>query len=180
MPRFGDTHLAYPSLFWNGSSWDLKRANSKSPDKCQVVFCRNLPYYEYRRRGDKFVLTTHSTCTKCRARRWRANNPLKSVYKELRGSARKRKIPFTLTIEHLEEVCEDSGYLALKGCEGFNLHIDRIRAEGGYEDGNIQVLTCSENVAKGNRERYLPEYVKALRARQEEEIPQFEGADCPF
>ena len=40
-----------------------------------------------------------------------------------------------------------------KGCTRFCLHIDRIDATKEYTFDNLQVLTCTENVLKGNAER---------------------------
>jgi hypothetical protein len=40
-----------------------------------------------------------------------------------------------------------------KGKGRFCLHIDRIDATKGYTFDNLQVLTCTENVVKGNAER---------------------------
>jgi hypothetical protein len=40
-----------------------------------------------------------------------------------------------------------------KGKERFCLHIDRKDSTRGYEEDNIQVLTCTENVEKEHAER---------------------------
>ena len=54
----------------------------------------------------------------------------------------------------------------------FALSLDREDACGGYTSDNIRVIPIEENVAKGNRERHLPEHVRAVMARRE--------PDCPF
>ena len=40
-----------------------------------------------------------------------------------------------------------------KGRTRYRLHIDRIDVTKGYHFDNLQVLTCTENVLKGNAER---------------------------
>ena len=174
MPLFGEQHPAVASLFWNGRLWDLRRAKAKSENLCQTVFCRNEAYLEFRRKGNKVVPVRHSTCAKCNYRRWRINHPLNAAYKELRHSARKRQLAFTLTKEHFALICEQTAYLAFKGTEGCDLHVDRIDATRGYEDGNIQVVTCSVNVAKGNKERTTEDYQNSLLARYLGEVPNNE------
>lgn len=47
---------------------------------------------------------------------------------------------------------------------------DRIDATRGYEVGNIQFMTRSENIAKGNRERYLPEHIRHMVERRRSEV----------
>lgn len=200
MPHYGETHPDHPSLFWNGQYWDLKKALKKKEGLCHTTYCRNPVYYECRRipGTGRTRMVTHVRCTKCKTRRWRVNNPLKWAYKNLRDHARQRKVGFTLTLAHFGEVCEASGYLLLRGAEGHHMHIDRIDACLGYEDGNIQVLTCSENVAKGNRERHYPAHIRAMVERKEEdpgeddsrgvfsdtswedEPPVVDGVVCPF
>lgn len=76
-----------------------------------------------------------------------------AAYDLIRTHARKRKIVFTLTLAHFTEVIAPTRYLDESGSERHHLHIDRIKNHLGYEDGNIRVLTCSDNVAKGNVER---------------------------
>jgi hypothetical protein len=49
-------------------------------------------------------------------------------------------------------------------------HLDRIDHTRGYEVGNLQIITCAENVVKGNKERRKG-YVH---------IPEVEDDNCPF
>ncbi len=91
-------------------------------------------------------------CYRCAQRRNRERNPLVYAYKTLRSNARRRKHPFTLTLEQFEVFCIETGYLARKGRNPDSLTIDRIDARRGYEVGNLQVLTLIENVRKQNEE----------------------------
>jgi len=99
--------------------------------------------------------------------KWRAEHPVHAAWRNLQDSARKRRIPFTLTITQFIEFAEATAYVDHKGVTKLCLHCDRIDPERGYEWGNIQVLTCSENSAKDNRKRYVKFY-------------QQSEPECPF
>lgn len=117
------------------------------PGKCRVAFCRKPPRN----------LGTHPKSTQlCGSHHkevWRLTNPVHCAYDNLRASARKRKIAFSLTFEEFKTLITPTRYMDEKGCTRFCLHIDRKDAAQGYHFTNLQVLTCAENVAKGNAER---------------------------
>ena len=117
------------------------------PGKCKVAFCRKLP------RDIGTHPKSHQLCGKHYKELWRMNNPVHCAYDNLRASARKRKIEFTLTLEEFKALVEPTRYMDEKGCTRYCLHIDRIEATQGYHFDNLQVLTCTENVVKGNAER---------------------------
>lgn len=119
----------------------LTYATYKNPKLCPVKGCRN-------RRGQN-----QRICSKHAMRVWRANHPHQAAYAALRGSARKRKISFTITFDEFREFVDQTRYLDFKGCTRYCFHIDRIEVTLGYSRDNIQVLTCTENVIKGNKER---------------------------
>ena len=105
---------------------------------------------------------------------------MESILKELRTNARRRRIECTLTIDDLRALTAETGYLEGRGRHGDNLHIDRINPTIGYVAGNVQILTCSANVAKGNRERYLDEDKFKHRCPPMIEEPEDELYECPF
>lgn len=86
-------------------------------------------------------------------REWRLNNPLKSAYSHVKDSARKRRIPFSLTLGEFKEFCDASGYLDLKGWHAGCLHVDRKDHKLGYTKDNIQPLEATENAHKGTWEK---------------------------
>jgi len=75
--------------------------------------------------------------------------PWTYVLNMLRHSARKRKLPFTLTVAEFKKFCEETRYLELRGNKPTNLTIDRKDWNEGYHIWNIQVLTHEENSMQG-------------------------------
>jgi hypothetical protein len=76
-----------------------------------------------------------------------------STFVEKKSNAKRRGIVWTLTLEEYTEIVQQQNYMDNKGCERHCLHLDRIDHTKGYEVGNLQIITCSENVVKGNQER---------------------------
>ena len=97
-----------------------------------------------------------------------------AAYDNLRASARKRKIVFTLTMAHFVEVVTPTRYMDDAGRTRFCLHIDRKVTALGYVDGNIQVMTCTENVTKENderRQRFVDEKIRGRAVEESSEDP---------
>ena len=111
------------------------------PDLCKVFGCG-------KRRGNKQVL-----CSQHALRLWRHKNPIRSAWNDLVTKCRRKKRELGLTFEQFQEFVSRTRYIDNKGRERHCFHIDRIDPSRGYHMDNIQVLTCSENTAKGNRER---------------------------
>jgi hypothetical protein len=134
--------------------------NEPGPGRCVVFGCRKWHIPETR--GGKLHL-----CAGHYQERWRRLNPKPAAFATLRDHARSRRIPFSLTFAHFIEITEAAGFWD-QDVQPFadRLSIDRILATGGYEDGNIQILTVSENVVKGNRERFLSTEVQAILAHR--------------
>lgn len=83
-------------------------------------------------------------------RKWRANNPLLATYTIVKGNAKRRNIPFYITLEDFGQLCKITNYLELKGRNATDLSLDRIVDEAGYVMGNVRVITVSENTKKRN------------------------------
>lgn len=126
----------------------------KDKTRCCVRFCRK------QRNGKSSLCAGHKTA------KWRAENPRKFAFNNLRDSARRRNIVFTITIEEFRAFCESTDYVAQRGTQAHCLQVDRIDAAKGYTIDNVQVLTTSENAAKGNRERWKEDYRAALLIRK--------------
>lgn len=72
-------------------------------------------------------------------------NPQLYAYQEVRTSARKRGIDFSLTFAQFKEFDRQTGYVESKGQSAECLSIDRIDSSKGYEVGNIRAITWIEN-----------------------------------
>ncbi len=75
------------------------------------------------------------------------------LFHNLKKSAKRRKIEFTLTIHQWRAFCAVTGYARDRvGRRGQRLSVDRIDPRKGYSYDNIQALTVSDNISKMNRE----------------------------
>lgn len=108
----------------------------KHPSKCITKYCRRL----HRQKSP--------ICSRCSMRIWRAENPDHAKWAILRDRAARKRVPFDLTVGWLSAFLDRNEY------DSALHHIDRIRAWEGYVMGNLQVLPCADNIAKGNRERW--------------------------
>lgn len=146
----------------------MKLRKKKLPGRCPVCRCRNAP------RNLSDHPTSTQLCGSHAKEQWRLNNPVHCAFDNLRASARKRKIPFSLTFDQFKAVILPTRYMDDKGKTRFCLHIDRKESTRGYEDGNIQVLTCTENVQKENaerRQRFVDEKIHGRAVEDDESDP---------
>jgi len=88
------------------------------------------------------------TCWKCKSRLYRENHPFKASYLELKCNARKRFIPFNLTLRGWECFCNRTGYLKLRGVTGKDMTVDRKNPLLGYTNKNIRMMTKIDNSIK--------------------------------
>ncbi len=128
---------------------------SPGPGLCPVKGCRH-------RKGRKKGL-----CDKHHQQLWRARNPKDAAYATLKMHAKQRGIEFRLSVEYFAGLTDAYRFFDRETTShGETLSIDRIDPAKGYVPGNLRVVTVSENVIKGNRERYLPEHVQAILERK--------------
>lgn len=150
-------------------------AKRRVKSRCMVKWCS-------KRTKDGGLL-----CHRHYQERWRNQNPEKSSFSTLRDHARGRGIRFTISLDYWKGLTDAFCYFDPP--EGEVVSIDRVDPARGYEPGNLRVISLSLNVAKGNRERYLPEHVQERLQRQRgavrdeyahhlEELPDDE--ECPF
>lgn len=154
LPLRGRAKLEVEGLF--------RLKNEPGPGMCVVTGCRKKHVPE--KHGGKLHL-----CPKHRQERWRRLNPKQAAFATLRDHARGRKIPFTLTLQTFLRVTEAAGYWDQSPeCHGDRLSVDRIDIDGPYSDDNVRIITVSENVAAGNRDRtrFLSPEVREILARR--------------
>lgn len=108
-----------------------------------------------------------SLCDGCYQERWRQLNPAKSAFSALKQKARERGIEFSLDYRYFKGIVDAYGYFEFNP-DNFRDHlsIDRVDCTRGYVEGNIRVVTVSENAMRSHRERHLPEHVQAVLARK--------------
>lgn len=138
----------------NRKRWKKAPQARSLDEKCITPWCRNrraLKYTRYKATDGRVVVYEHflKHCWKCRARQLKERRPVTYVLNMLRHSARKRKLPFTLTVEQFEEFCRRTQYLERRGNKPGCLTIDRKDMNDGYHIGNIRVLEFTENSAQG-------------------------------
>lgn len=151
--------------------------DSKPARLCRVKYCRNnRPVRGPRAEGKDASL--YNRCARCKKEKWRREHPLQAAFCRIRDRARRKKIPFDLTLFQLAEVAIEAGY-----APGSGLHLDRKDATLGYTKGNVQVLTGTENIIKGNKERWTEKYrayFKANRLAHPEPLPDIPEGQDPF
>lgn len=136
--------------------FDLK--DNPGPGLCCVRGCKK-----------KFRLTHPSLklCHKHYQERWRAKNPKQAAFATLVMHCKARKIPCTISFDYFCGLCDAYRYFDQSvETRGEALTLDRVDASRGYEPGNLQILSLSSNVIKGNKERWLPENVRAILERK--------------
>lgn len=88
-------------------------------------------------------------CNTCRDKAWRAKHPEHHLWNNLKKSAVKRGLTFTITFVWFKDWARKTGYAELvgrgKGCAS----VDRRESWRGYEPDNICVLEFGANSAKG-------------------------------
>ena len=119
---------------------------------------------EYYRRRSKSLCTVKFCKGKCRKSRARCpkhesqyqkeTNPTGYFHNLMRTNAKRRNVPFTLTLSEFRAFCNKTGYLRLKGRGVGFASIDRINPEEGYHKDNIQIVEFGDNV----RKRYVDYY----------------------
>jgi hypothetical protein len=129
--------------------FDIKKGKKKT-GYCCVKGCRHKVNSSKHSHSGMF-------CRRCRDRRYKISNPVGYAWDKLKWSAKSRKITFTLTKEQFRLFCLATGYATLKGKTAGSLSIDRIKADRGYEFGNIQVLTLADNSRKAHVDARLAE-----------------------
>jgi hypothetical protein len=130
-------------------------ASSKA-DKCATKWCRNRRAHKVTRwrspiSGEVIVYKSKLPyCWKCQSKRLRERHPETYVLNAMRQRARKRGIPFTITLKEFRGFCQRTGYLDLRGRTPGSMTVDRIDHDKGYHIWNIRPLSHGENSANGH------------------------------
>lgn len=87
-------------------------------------------------------------CSKHHAQSQKQNNLVGYTYNLLKQNAKTRKKVFTITLQDFKDFCNETGYLETKGRTKLKSSIDRKDHTKGYEKGNLQLLSVSDNSKK--------------------------------
>lgn len=87
-------------------------------------------------------------CSKHRHRFNKEKDPVKYTFNRKKSNSRRRGIPWNLSLPEFRQFCEETGYMDKKGRTAFAASIDRIDPTRGYEIGNLQLLSLSDNTKK--------------------------------
>lgn len=127
---------------------------NKRPGLCCVRGCRGKVTARQRKKQGRF-------CRRCKEDRYKATHPYAYSLNKLRNNARRRGIPFDLTLEEWIMFCDLTGYVDARGRGAEDLTVDRIRSGEGYTLNNIRALTNRKNGRKG----YIEKKLQKLRER---------------
>lgn len=117
-------------------------AKKAARGKCIYFNCRRL------------AAANRHVCNTCRDRAWRALHPEHHLWNNLKKSARKRGVDFTLTVEEFTEWCRENNFVARVGLAADAASVDRRDPSLGYSKGNLRVLTNEENARLGGALAY--------------------------
>jgi hypothetical protein len=138
----------------NRKHWRKAPQARAKHEKCATKWCRNKRAEKitvYKRLdgtvGRSTAFLRH--CWKCRSKMLKERHPATYVLRMLRQSARKRKLPFTITLAEFKLFCARTGYLARRGNQPGDLTVDRVDWNEGYHLWNLRVLTHRENSEQG-------------------------------
>jgi hypothetical protein len=90
-------------------------------------------------------------CSTCRSRKSRAKDIIKHAYNNKKSDAKRRGIPFTITLAYFRRFCYRYKFVKNMGRTAHSYSVDRKKNHLGYIPGNIQALTISQNASKGTR-----------------------------
>lgn len=139
----------------DGTRWSFVLTKGpKRKGQCRVWHCKRVARVEIRA---NLTINNRSVCTTCACRLFRANNPGREAYRQIKDRAERRGQIFCLTFAEFLTEIEGTEYLARRG-RGINeLHLDRKKVHLGYVPGNLEVLTAEQNLRKQREVDYTKE-----------------------
>lgn len=130
----------------DGTRWHHVFAQSrKRKSQCLVRHCKRLARVEIRA---NLTINQRSICDTCACRLYRANNPAREAYRQIRDRAERRGQIFKITFAEFCAIPRFDEYIRQRGRGIDELHLDREKVELGYVPGNLRVMTAAENLRK--------------------------------
>jgi len=93
----------------------------------------------------------HTEEARARAAAWRSANPERVAFNDHKNGAKKRGIPFLFTFDEWVAIWRNSGKSDQRGPWKGQYVMARFGDKGGYEPGNVKIVTNGENSAERNR-----------------------------
>lgn len=135
--------------------------SSPGSGRCWVRHCRNT------HAGDKKKVGEVRFCHRCWQKRWRLRDYKQAAYRTLRDHAVARGIGFSLTFARFQQITDAADYWDHDpATDADRLTVDRKDMAGDYSDDNVRIIRKGLNSALANKERWLPENVRAILARK--------------
>lgn len=98
-------------------------------------------------------------CWSCIELKKKLKDPIKYSYGTFRRNARRRGILFTISLEYFRKFAYEVDLTQKRGRVATAYHIDRKIDELGYVEGNLQLLTCHDNVMKEHERRRVSKQI---------------------
>jgi hypothetical protein len=134
---------------YDGQRWHfIFPQTQKRKGQCKVIYCKRPAREQVRWEAGKLRFVHHGVCITCQSRLYRANNPAKEAYRQIKDRALRRNQIFCLTFDEFLTAIEGTEYLTRRGTGIGELHLDRKIVHLGYVPGNLQVITVAENLRK--------------------------------
>lgn len=127
------------------------KCRSAASPLCATPQCQNKKAVLGRRPDGSKRLANY--CGTCRNRLWRKRHPAAAAFYNLKHRAKERGKQFLITRQQFEDWCEKTGYHLLKARNADGMSIDRIREDGPYSIGNIQMMPLGKNSSKAGAYR---------------------------
>ena len=114
--------------------------------------------------------------------RWRNRDKKMATYRMLVDHAKQRGLVVEFSYEYFKGLTDAFGYWQHEaGTRAEHLSIDRVDPRLPYREGNVRIITVSENSVKSHREAFLSpevrEHVLRRRARLQAVAEKWDGVD---
>lgn len=131
----------------------MSKTSLAQPDQRQCAHpgCPSSAYQSVNKRTGK--LRRYTLCNVHRNQAAKAHDLAAWSYRKHKSNAKRRGILFTISLEYFRQFAIETEVLIGAGRTATSLHVDRKIDELGYVEGNLQVLTNTENVRKENLRR---------------------------
>jgi len=94
--------------------------------------------------------------------KYKPKDPIWGAYMKQKWHAKERNIPFLLSFNDWWSVWDTSGQWLLRGCRKGRYVMARFGDQGGYEVGNVKIITHSENLSEAHLGKPKPKRRRSI------------------